>query len=251
MLLFIAGTFIALFICLTAYYYWRKQALNQIPVHFPSIPLLGGFYSLKLDPVEQKKQFIELCESNQEQGIVAMMMGLWPFVIIYRADFVQTLMQSHEIRKTMDYCFAKPWLGEGLITSHGDKWYNHRKLLTPSFHFNVLNQFIPVMNEHAEYFVKNLEQYADSQEMFDILMKSTLLTLDVICETAMGVSLDTQKGENGDYVKAVVEINRIVDHRFKALHQWPDFIFRFLPAGQRHAECLKIVHGFSKKVICF
>lgn len=36
--------------------------------------------------------------------------------------------------------------GKGLLVLHGPKWYEHRKLLTPGFHYDVLKPYVAVFN---------------------------------------------------------------------------------------------------------
>ena len=41
--------------------------------------------------------------------------------------------------------------------SDGSKWKTRRRLITPTFHFRILNDFIQVFEEQAEILVKHLE----------------------------------------------------------------------------------------------
>ena len=83
--------------------------------------------------------------------------------------------------KSMDYDFLKPWLGTGLLISDGDKWNFRRRILTPSFHFDILNEFLDVMNTNADTCVSNLKKYAETGEEVDIFKHIGLCALDTIC----------------------------------------------------------------------
>lgn len=102
------------------------------------------------------------------------------------------------------YNFLKPWLGEGLLISTGKKWHSRRKILTPAFHFNILEQFVSVFDRQSQILVENLQKHNDGK-VFDIHPYITLMTLDVICETAMGTKVNAQTNSENAYVKAVAE----------------------------------------------
>lgn len=106
--------------------------------------------------------------------------------------------------KHANYNFFQPWLGEGLITGTGKRWHQHRKLITPAFHFKILEQFIEIFNDQSDVLVEKLKNECH-KEVVDILPFVTLMTLDVICETAMGTGINAQNRSDSNYVKAVNE----------------------------------------------
>lgn len=67
------------------------------------------------------------------------------------------------------------------VLSHGDKWLARRRMITPAFHFEILDDFLHVMNEQAEILVDILANEAKANKKIDIFRKFILCTLDVIC----------------------------------------------------------------------
>lgn len=45
--------------------------------------------------------------------------------------------------------------GKGLLVLQGPKWYEHRKLLTPGFHYDVLKPYVAVFNNSAHAMLVN------------------------------------------------------------------------------------------------
>ena len=41
-------------------------------------------------------------------------------------------------------------LGDGLLVSEGQKWFRHRRLLTPGFHYDVLKPYVKMMADSAK-----------------------------------------------------------------------------------------------------
>ncbi|GBL61076.1 Cytochrome P450 4C1 [Araneus ventricosus] len=118
---------------------------------------------------------------------------------------LQAVLSSPEhIEKSREYRLLRPWIGTGLITSPRTKWHKHRKLVTPTFHFSILDTFIPVFQKQANVLISKIQSHIQ-EPWLDIVPLMSLCTLDIICETAMGVSMNLLCGENCDYSEAMHE----------------------------------------------
>ncbi|KAB7493926.1 Cytochrome P450 4c3 [Armadillidium nasatum] len=176
-------------------------------------------------------------------------LGIWPYVFVFRCDAVEVILSSSKhIDKSSDYRFIEPWLGTGLLTSKGKKWQSRRKMLTPAFHFKILEDFIEVFNLHSSKFVTNLKPNANG-ELFNIFPSITLCTLDIILETAMGTRINAQDKPDSDYVKAVYKIGEIIQVRQCRPWLHPNILFKLFGYAKEHDECLRILHGFSYDTI--
>ena len=61
----------------------------------------------------------------------------------------------------------------------GQKWFKHRKMLTPAFHFKILDDYLPTFNSNGRIMINKLKDYMG--EVIDLKKFITLCTLDVIC----------------------------------------------------------------------
>lgn len=94
-------------------------------------------------------------------------------------DIQAILTDIKLITKSSEYKFLMPWLREGLLTSTGEKWMKRRKILTPAFHFKILDEFVEVFDKQGNIFIEKLKKF-DGQ-VVDIFPHVALSTLDVIC----------------------------------------------------------------------
>jgi cytochrome P450 family 4 len=78
--------------------------------------------------------------------------------IVNPYDFETILSNMVHNSKGPLYDMLHSWLGTGLLTSGGLKWQTRRKILTPSFHFNILQEFIKVFNEETANLVTRLKK---------------------------------------------------------------------------------------------
>ncbi|XP_054713200.1 cytochrome P450 4V2-like [Uloborus diversus] len=173
-----------------------------------------------------------------------------PIVFFYKPETIEVVLSSTIItEKSTEYQFLHPWLGTGLLTSKGEKWKIRRKFLTPAFHFKVLEDFVPVFDEHSKVLTEKLSRLSCDNAWLDIVPLITMCTLDIICQTAMGVNINSQSGGCGDYVQAIHEIGELILYRILRPWLWSDRTFYWFPAGRKFRSNLQKVHGFTRQVI--
>ncbi|XP_065568203.1 cytochrome P450 4c3-like [Artemia franciscana] len=244
---------LAVLTCLLTFIFIRRNAtkqLNDLPGPKP-IPFFGNALDLFV-PSEQRLPVIRSWHKEfSSYPFMRLWIGNRPNIFVTRASAAEVILRSSKhIEKSYEYSFLHPWLGTGLLTSTGSKWHSRRKLLTPAFHFKILDDFLQVFNEQSKIFQsKLLKVNGRSPDGFNIFPYITRCALDAICDAAMGRHVNAQEEANSEYVKAVYEIGAIVQNR--QLYPWlqPNIIFKWLPIGFRHRQCLNVLHGFTEKVI--
>ncbi|XP_001658816.2 cytochrome P450 4c3 [Aedes aegypti] len=227
-----------------------KFYLNQLPGP-QCIPLLGNSLMMATD---REDMFNRLTTARKlygrKQGICRIWNGRTPYVLISKAEPVERILSSSvNIEKGRDYGFLRPWLGNGLLTCPGSRWYKRRKALNPTFNYKMLSDFLEVFNRQAQTMVRLMEKELNRENGFNCTRYATLCSLDILCETAMGCPIQAQEQFGSDYVKAHEEIGCIMLERLQKIWLHPDFIYKRTNFYKRQSECLKILHGFSENVI--
>uniref|UniRef100_A0A670IPA2 Cytochrome P450 4V2 n=1 Tax=Podarcis muralis TaxID=64176 RepID=A0A670IPA2_PODMU len=229
--------------------YWKYMELKSIPGFSPWYPLLGNALLFERDGEAFFRQMMNYFEDFRNVPLLQLWVGPLPYVILYHPDTIEVVLSSSKhITKSRPYEFLHPWLGKGLLTSTGGKWRSRRKMLTPTFHFTILEDFLEVMNEQANILVQKLEKHVD-KEPFNCFFYITLCALDVICETAMGKSIGAQHNKDSEYVRAVYRMSVLIQERQKSPWLWPDFLYHMSRDGREHYRNLKILHSFTDNVI--
>ena len=189
---------------------WKLSKLRTIDKF--AFPIVGHSYLFPKKAVDffsfLESTGKEVCEKGYDK-LTTLWLGPVPLIVVAHPESVEKLLRSSKhMKKSFVYKFLLPWIGTGLLTSWGRKWQTRRRLITPSFHFNILQDFLHVMNEQSDVMVKKLLKKVENKEEVDIAKSITLCALDIICETAMGKSVKAQEFNDCEYVKAIY---RLVD----------------------------------------
>ena len=63
----------------------------------------------------------------------------------------------------------------GLLTSGGAKWKSRRKMITPAFHFDVLDKALTTMMKHNAIMIEKFESFAEREQASDVWEDIALL----------------------------------------------------------------------------
>lgn len=110
---------------------------------------------------------------------------------------------TQNLKKHVVYEFLSPWLRKGLIVSSDQYWHKHRKIITPAFHFKILEEFIEVFDRQCMVMMDKLTPKADGSTVINVFDYIALMALDIITETAMGTQISAQTNSGSEFVKAV------------------------------------------------
>lgn len=225
------------------------RAIDLIPGP-KAYPLIGTTYIFWGVP---RKDIIAKLEKMKQPfpDIFRVWIATVPAVEIRKAEYLEKILTSNKqhMEKAWFYRYVKEWLGDGLLMATGQKWYSHRKIITPTFHFSILDGFCEIFSEKSRILVQKLEQHADTGKSFDVYPYITKAALDIIADAAMGTQLNAQDNQEIEYVRAVYETAASVIHRMTRPWLIPDFVYNRTKAGKSYAKRISILHGFTQNVI--
>ncbi|KIH65680.1 unspecific monooxygenase [Ancylostoma duodenale] len=257
------ATIVAAVVLVALVLYWKKMYLlfrermrlinyvEKIPGPY-SVPILGTTWQFKWNIAGLAMQLRDWGHhyASEGHGLVKFWLAMRPMVGCIRPETAKLVLERTDvITKGAEYNILMPWLGTGLLISTGEKWRSRRKILTPSFHFKVLNEFLVVHDSQAKIFLDQLEKFAASGREFDIFPFVKRCALDIICETAMGCHVSSQENHNHPYVTSVQRMNELAFLHERMPWMWIQAIWYASTYGLEYDRHLKILTDFTRKVI--
>ncbi|KAL4714491.1 hypothetical protein ACJJTC_017786 [Scirpophaga incertulas] len=230
---------------------WQQQTRlfkmgNMLPGP-PTLPFIGNAHlALGKRPDEILK--IALKYATKYPSLGRLWMGSRLIVFITDPHDVEVILNSQvHIDKANEYSFFKPWLGDGLLISSGEKWRSHRKMIAPTFHINILKSFMGVFNQNSKNVVEKMK--SEIGKVFDVHDYMSGVTVDILLETAMGINRKTQDESGFDYAMAVMKMCDIIHKRHYTFWLHNEFIFKITEFFKQQVKLLNIIHGLTNKVI--
>ncbi|XP_034479241.1 cytochrome P450 4p1-like [Drosophila innubila] len=176
----------------------------------------------------------------------------FPIYNIVDADDAELVLNDNNLITKGDmYRFLQPFLKSGLLTSTGQHWHARRKLLTPAFHFKILEQFLEVFKQESVKVIDLLQKISNNTvgpceiNLNDVIPR---FTLNSICETALGVKLDDcsdgDEYRNNITIAEHSFIKRVINPLMSS-----DALYNHYGDGLQDIPTLKKLHSFSSRII--
>ncbi|XP_030886826.1 cytochrome P450 4F1-like isoform X3 [Leptonychotes weddellii] len=147
------------------------------------------------------------------------------------------------------YNLLKPWLGDGLLLSAGDKWSHHCCLLTPAFHFEILKPYVKIFNKSAGIMHAKWQCLAlEGSTHLDMFEHISLMTLDSLQKCVFSFDSNCQESPS-EYIAAILELSALVVKWQEQIFLHMDFLYNLTPNGWRFHRACNLVHNFTDAVI--
>ncbi|KAI7815651.1 cytochrome p450 [Rhyzopertha dominica] len=163
-----------------------------------------------------------------------------PFFHIFEPNHIQLILGSNRhTDKNFIYSLMHNFLGSGLITSNGQTWKSHRKLMQPYFHINILETFIAQFSQCAEKLADNIEPNCD----INITSYINNCVLDILHRVdPYKIGKDHQKSPFRDGQVLVT---------YRVTHPWLllDAPFQFTKNGQKETQQKYRLRAYTKMVL--
>jgi enediyne biosynthesis protein E7 len=144
--------------------------------------------------------------------------GVYNYVINHPDDIKRVLLSNHRnYTKGEGMDRVKILLGNGIMTSEGDFWRRQRRMMQPSFHRRVIDQFSALITEVNDTFAARWTEKAARAEPVNLSDDASELTLSIVLRSIFGTDLarlEAQFGANPFEVVAK-EQNRDLKFAFR------------------------------------
>ncbi|XP_067013699.2 cytochrome P450 4C1 [Anabrus simplex] len=231
---------------------WSRRRLRELASQIPgpsTIPVLGNFL-LVTGGSEQFFYHLRSLVDRYERKVFRGWFGHILYVFITNAEDVEQLCVKERLLNRDRYLIAvlEKFMGKGLITSRDEYWKQQRKIIAPTFRPNILETYLSVFNSQACVLVSQLEKIASGDE-FDVYPVLSLCTLDMICESTMGINFKAQEGRYTYLPHFLLNLLYVLNKLVERPWLMFDTIFHLTSMGRKYKQEEKLLHDLSDNII--
>ncbi|XP_065733164.1 taurochenodeoxycholic 6 alpha-hydroxylase-like isoform X2 [Phocoena phocoena] len=164
--------------------YLRRQWLLKALQQFPSPPShwLYGHMQEFQDETELRPLLKRV--EKYPSACARWLWGTKALVLIYDPDYIKVVLGRSDPKSHDSYRMLIPWIGKGLLVLEGQTWFQHRRMLTPAFHYDILKPYVGLMADSVRVMLDKWEELVSLDSHLEVLGHVSLMTLDTIMKCA-------------------------------------------------------------------
>ncbi|KAF4797154.1 Cytochrome P450 4B1 [Turdus rufiventris] len=172
-----------------------------------------------------------------------------PTLIVHHPEYAKNILGRSDPKGDIPYRLIVPWIGEGLLVLNGNKWFHHRKMITPAFHYDVLKSYVTLMSNSVKVMLDKWDKKITERKSVELFQDVSLMALDSILKCAFSFNSDCQtQSDSHYYIKAVFELSHLLSRRIQTL-SFKDIFYDWTPSGRRYRDACKLAQTHTDQVI--
>ncbi|XP_054428767.1 cytochrome P450 4A11-like [Pteronotus mesoamericanus] len=230
--------------------YLRRQWLLKALQQFPSPPshwLFGHQQEF------QESQELQQLQKRVEEFPCASPRWLWGskvIFLVYDPDYMKMILGRSDPKAPGSYRFLAPWIGYGLLLLNGQTWFQHRRMLTPAFHSDILKPYMGLIADSVRVMLDKWEELISQDSHLEIFEHVSLMTLDTIMKCAFSQRGRVQTDRNSQsYLQAITDMKNLFYSRVKNFFYQNDIIYSLTPEGRWNRRACQLAHQHTDRAI--
>uniref|UniRef100_A0A8C7AEI6 Cytochrome P450 4A11 n=1 Tax=Neovison vison TaxID=452646 RepID=A0A8C7AEI6_NEOVI len=139
--------------------------------------------------------------------------------------------------------------GYGLLLLNGQMWFQHRRMLTPDFHYDILKAYVGLMADSVQVMLDKWEELLSQNSSLEIFGHFSLMTLDTLMKCAFSYQGNQQADRySQSYLQAIQDLNNLVRPVRNVFYQ-KDIIYRLTTEGRWNHWACQLAHQHTDRVI--
>ena len=126
-----------------------------------------------------------------------------PAFLLNHPDYVRHVLVNNNRNYTKDTYSNRLFnrvVGEGLLTSEGDRWRKQRRLMQPAFHHTRIEKLDGMIVDAAQSMLEGWQRAYEANQPIDISREMAALTLTITTRSLFGVDLGDEVREIGEII---------------------------------------------------
>ncbi|XP_035295598.1 cytochrome P450 4A10 isoform X2 [Cricetulus griseus] len=215
-------------------FYLHRQWLLKAFQQFPSPPF-HWFLGHKQFQGDQEIEQMMKCVENFPSAFPRWFWGSKAYFTVYDPDYMKVILGRS---------------GYGLLLLNGQPWFQHRRMLTPAFHYDILKPYVKTMADSVRLMLDKWEQLAGQDSSIEIFQHISLMTLDTVMKCAFSHKGSVQvDGNYKTYIQAIGNLNNLFYSRVRNIFHQNDTIYSLSSNGRMANQACQLAHDHTDGVI--